>query len=341
LRTSLTSLSGQLKQGIQPLYLLFGAETLLVEEALDQIRSRAKEEGYQERLRFTVETGFDWNQLLEHSQAMSLFAEKQLIELRIPTGKPGDAGAKALTQYVENPLSSDTSLIIISGGIEKRSQGTKWFKAIEDASLVIECPVIGSDRLPDWISQRLSAQGLKYETDAVEQLSHFVEGNLLAAAQEINLLALLYPGETVTTEIIEHVIADHARFNVYNLADACLAGKVPRVARILQSLKQEQIQPVLILWALARDARTLCKMSEAMENGEHPKALFQRFHIWSSRSGIVNAALRRISRPQWENILRRLGRADLMVKGRAPLQRKDIWEEIESISLGMCGLKIL
>jgi DNA polymerase-3 subunit delta len=341
LRTSLASLSGQLKQGIQPLYILFGAETLLVEEALDQIRSRAKDDGFQERLRFTVETGFDWNQLLEHSQAMSLFAEKRLIELRIATGKPGDAGAKALIQYVQNPLSSDTSLIIICGAIEKRAQGTKWFKAVEAAGTAIECPAIGVDRLPDWISQRLTACGLKYEMEAVEQLSHFVEGNLLAAAQEINLLGLLYPGETITAEIVEHVIADHARFNVYNLADACLAGKVHRVTRILQSLKQEQIQPVLILWALARDTRTLCNLSAAVEKGENPNALFKRFHIWSNRSGNMNSALRRLSRPQWENILRRLGRADLMVKGQAPMQRKDIWEEIESITLGMCGLKIL
>jgi DNA polymerase-3 subunit delta len=341
LRTSLASLPGHLKQGTQPLYLLFGAEILLVEEALDQIRSRAMDDGFQERLRFTSEAGFDWNQLLDQSQAMSLFAEKRLIELRIPTGKPGDAGAKALIQYVQNPLSSDTSLIIICGAVEKRTQGTKWFRAVEEAGVAIECPVIGVDRLPDWISQRLTASGLKYEMEAVEQLSHFVEGNLLAAAQEINLLGLLYPDETITTDIVEHVIADHARFNVYNLADACLAGKVHRVTRILQSLKQEQIQPVLIMWALARDVRTLCSLSAAVEKGENPNALFRRFHIWSNRSVNMNSALRRLPRAQWENILRRLGRADLMVKGRAPMQRKDIWEEIESISLGMCGLKIL
>ena len=338
MRVSLPSLSGQLKQGFQPLYLLFGAETLLVEEALQPIRTCARQAGFLERLRFTVEPGFDWNKLLEYSQTMSLFAEKRLIELRLPTGKPGDAGAKALIDYAENQNADDTTLVVICGGIEKRAQNTKWFKTVEAAGIVIECPTIGADKLPNWISQRLTAEGLKFDFDAVERLSHFVEGNLLAAAQEINLLSLLYPKQQISAEIIEQVIADHARFNVYSFVDACLAGSVHRVIRILHSLKREQMEPVIILWALARDARILCQLSVAMEQGERPQ--FQRYGVWSSRSGIVNAALKRLSRPQWENILRRLGRADLMAKGRASLQRKDIWEEIESICLGMCGLGI-
>lgn len=338
MRVSLPSLSSQLKQGFQPLYLLFGAETLLVEEALPPIRACAKQAGFMERLRLTVEPGFDWNKLLEYSQTMSLFAEKRLIELRLPTGKPGDTGAKALIEYIENQTSEDTALVIICGGIEKRAQNTKWFKAVDAAGVVIECPTIGADKLPHWISQRLTAEGLKFDADAVARLSHFVEGNLLAAAQEINLLSLLYPKEHISVQIIEHVIADHARFNVYSFVDACLAGSVHRVTRVLHSLRREQMQPVIILWALARDARILCQLSAAMQQGERPQ--LQRYGIWSSRSGIVNSALKRLSQAQWENILRRLGRADLMVKGRAPLLRKDIWEEIESICFAMCGLSI-
>ena len=347
MRVSLPVLSSQLKQGFQPLYLLFGAETLLVEEALRPIRACAKEAGFLDRLRFTAEPGFDWNKLLEYSQTKSLFADKQLIELRLPTGKPGDAGGKALIDYAEHMVapgaSGDTALVVICGNIDKRAQNTKWFKAVEVAGVVIECPTISADQLPNWISQRLTAGGLKFDDEAVARLSHFVEGNLLAAAQEINLLSLLYPKERISAEIIERVIADHARFNVYSFVDACLAGSVHRVTRILQSLKREQMEPVIILWALARDTRILCQLSAAMEHmnqGERPQSLFQRYGIWSSRNGMVNAALNRLSRPQWENILRRLARADLMVKGRAPLQRKDIWEEIENICLGMCGLRI-
>ena len=339
MRLKLPSLSAQLKQGFDPLYLLFGAETLLVEEALDEIRAAGIAAGYQERIRLTVETGFDWNQLYEQGQAMSLFAEKRLIELRLPSGKPGDKGAKALIDFA-NRLNDDTTLIIISGAIEKRSQGTKWFKEIENKGWVIECPIISNDALPDWIGQRMHSLGLKYDYDAVEHLSHFVEGNLLAAAQEVNLLGLLHPNETITAQITRNTIADHARFNVYTFADACLSGATSRVIRILQSLKREQAEPIVILWALARDTRILCQLSAAAQNGQSPQSLFKKYGIWSNRSALVNSALRRLSKAQWENLLRRLGRADLMVKGRAALQRKDIWEEIENISLMMCGLRI-
>ena len=339
MRVSLSSLNEHLGQGLQPLYLIFGNETLLSEEALDQIRLHARQQGFTERLRYTVESGFDWNQLMQQGQAMSLFAEKRIIELRIPTGKPGDVGGKALAQYAQR-MGDDTTLIIISGAIDKRSQNTKWFKAMDAAGIVTECPSISTDRLPDWISQRMTANGLVYDFDAVQRLSHFVEGNLLAAAQEINLLALLHPNEKITADVISHVIADHARFNVYSFVDACLAGSSNRVTRILQSLKREQTEPVIILWALARDTRTLCRLSAAMEQGERPQSLFQKYGIWSSRSGLINAALKRLSRAQWENLLRRIGRTDLMVKGNASMQRKDIWEEIESICLNMCGLRI-
>ena len=339
MRLDLTSLSGHLKQGLHPLYLLFGSEILLVEEALDQIRARARDDGYLERLRFTAEAGFDWKQLGSYSGTLSLFAEKRLIELRIPSGKPGKPGAQALTEYVAHGTPDDTVLVIICGQIDKPARNTKWFETVSAVASVIECPVIGTAKLPGWISQRMSRKGLKFENGAVERLSYFVEGNLLAAAQEINLLAMLYPDQVITVKTVENVIADHARFNVYNLTDACLAGSTQRAVRILHSLRSEQVEPVIVLWALARETRTLCQLSVAAENGKNPQSLFARYRIWASRGALVNAALRRFSRIHWENILRRLGQADLMAKGRIPLKRKDIWEEIESISLGMCGTK--
>jgi len=340
LRVSFNSLKGHLKQGFHPLYLLFGAEPLLVEEALDQVRALARESGYHERLRLTVETGFDWNLLLTQGQAMSLFAEKKLIELRMPTGKPGDAGTKAIMAYCEH-LPEDTSLVIISGAVEKRAQNTRWFKAVDASGVVVESPEIKADRLPDWVSKRMSSMGMTYDSEGVDRICQLVEGNLLAAAQEINLLSLLYPDEKITAAIIEKIIVDHARFSVYAFADACLSGSVVRAIRILQSLKREQAEPIVILWALCRDARTLCQLSAASERtGQPADRLFKKYGIWSSRSGLVNAALRRMGNRQWENILRRLGRADLMVKGSVPMQRRDIWEEIENISLLICGARI-
>ena len=340
MRVNLTSLPGRIEKGFESLYLLFGAELLLIEETLDRVRVLAREQGYLERLRYTAETGFDWNVILQQGQAMSIFTEKKFIELRIPTGKPGDAGSKALIAYAE-ALPEDTTLFIVSGPVDRRSQKTKWFKAIEDCGVVTESPAIANNNLPDWIGQRMTANGLNYDMAAVERLCHLVEGNLLAAAQEINLLALLYADQKITVEIIEKVTADHARFDVYGLSDACLRGSANRATRILQGLRRERIEPTVILWALTRETRVLCQLSaESDTTGEPVHTLFQRYGVWSSRSGLVKAALGRLTRVQWESILRRLGRADLMVKGSAPMLRRDIWEEIESISLSMCGLRI-
>jgi len=340
LRVSYSSFASQFKQGLSPLYFLFGSETLLVEEALDLLRKQARAEGFSERLRYTVETGFDWNQILAGSQSMSLFAEKKLTELRIPTGKPGDAGAKALIEYANGALSDDEVLVVISGGIEKRSQGSKWFKALESAAVTTECPAISADRLPDWIAQRMQSRGLKFDFEVVEHLAHYVEGNLLAAAQEINLLGLLANDEKITVELAQSAIADHARFSTFAFVDACLTGAAHRSTRILQSLKQEQIEPILILWSLTRETRTLCQLAAIREQGGNPKLQFQRHGVWGSRTGIVSAALKRLSLGQCQGLLRKLARADLQLKGRAPLQRKNIWEEIESIGLGLCGVRI-
>jgi DNA polymerase-3 subunit delta len=340
MRISYASFPQQLKQGLTPIYLLFGAETLLVEELLDLLRQQARAEGFTERLRYSVEAGFEWNKLFEGGQSMSLFSEKKLIELRIPTGKPGDAGAKALVEYAETSQSPDTTLVVIAGGIEKRAQNSKWFKSLESQAVITECPTIGPDKLSDWIGHRMRSQGLAFEPDVVPRLAHFVEGNLHAAAQEINLLALLANGEKITPGLVESSIADHARFNAFNFVDACLAGTAHRATRILQSLKQEQVEPILILWSLTRETRTLCRLAALQEQGVNPRSQFQRLGVWGVRTGIVGAALRRLSLGQCQKLLRRLARADLQLKGRTPLQRKNIWEEIESIGLGLCGLRI-
>ena len=340
MRLSLSSLPSNLKQDLAPLYHLFGVETLLIEEALDEIRRQAREQGYTERIRHTLEPGFDWNRVLAGGRAMSLFSDKKIIELRMPTGKPGVGGDKALSDYVDSIAGNDTVLLLISGAIDKRAQNTKWFKKVESAGVVVECPGISVGQLPEWISRRMRAQGLQFEPEVAERLSHFVEGNLLAAAQEINLLALLSPREKITTEAAENAIADHARFTVYAFVDACLAGSAHRCTRILQGLKRNQAEPVLILWALTREARTLCHLSAGMAKGAKSQELFKRFGIWSSRANLVGSALRRLSPPQCHNLLRRLARADLMLKGRATMQRENIWEEIESIGLRLCGLRI-
>lgn len=340
MRIALSALSSKLGSQMAPLYHLFGVETLLIEEALEKIRKHAHTQGFTERIRYTLEPGFDWNQVLASSQSMSLFAERKVIELRMPSGKPGEAGNKALIRYVEGIRGDDTVLVLISGAIDKRTQNTKWFKKIEAAGVVVECPMIPAKQLPDWINRRMQDKKLQFDFAAAERLSHFVEGNLLAAAQEINLLALLSPHQKITVETVENAIADHARFTVYAFVDACLGGSAHRCTRILQSLRRNQAEPILVLWALTKETRTLCQLACGLAQGKRPQELFKRHGIWSSRSSLVNSAVQRLSLAQWENMLRRLAKADLMLKGRAMLQRQNIWEEIESIALRICGLQI-
>lgn len=340
MRIQLQTLSAKLERGPAPLYHLFGAETLLLEEAADAIRQAARAHGFTERIRYSAEAGFDWNQLFTSGQSGSLFAAKKLIELRMPTGKPGDAGGKALLQYAESALHEDTILLVIGGAIDKRAQTAKWFKKLETAGVAVECPAIPAVKLAGWISGRMRAKNLKFEPPAAARLAHFVEGNLLAAAQAVDLLALLYPAQTITPQAVENTVADHARFTVYALGDACLAGEAARATRILQGLRRNQAEPILILWALAREVRALCQLQAGLARGEPSQALFKRYGIWSSRNHLISAALRRLPRRRCEYILRQLAHADLMLKGRAPLQRQNIWLEIENIGLQLCGVNI-
>lgn len=340
MRINFSALPSHLGKRTAPLYHLFGAEILLIEETLDQIRRHARAQGYTERIRHSLEAGFDWSRLLAASRSMSLFAEKKIIELRMPTGKPGDAGSRALIEYADSISGDDTVLLLISGAIDKRAQQSKWFKKVEAAGVAVECPGISAAQLPEWIRRRMRAKGLQFDTEAAERLSHFVEGNLLAAAQEIDLLALLSPHRKITTEVVENAITDLARFTIYTFVDSCLAGAAHRCTRILQSLRRNQTEPVLILWALSRETRTLCHLSAGIAKGARAQALFKRYGVWSSRSNLINSALRRLSLRQWENLLWKLAEADLALKGRAPMQRQNIWEEIESIGLRMCGLRI-
>ena len=339
MRTSPSSLPEHLNKGLSRIYHLFCGEILLAEEALDLIRQTAKSAGFDESERFTVETGFDWNHLRGSTQTMSLFSNQRLIELRIPNGKPGKEGSLALSEFVES-LPDDTLLVVISGPIDKRSQGSKWFNALENAGTVIDCAAIPVAQLPEWISNRMRTKGLSFDNEAVQRLAYYVEGNLLAAAQEINLLALLADNREITESIVEESIADHARFNVYTYVDACLSGSAHRGTRILHSLKREQAEPVIILWALARDARTLCQLLAAMDQGKRLESITQKFGVWGNRVGLFRSATKHLNLNQSHSILRRLARADLMVKGKIPFQKKNIWEEIENIGLALSGVRI-
>lgn len=330
-----------LEKGFAGMYLIYGSEPLLVEETLDEFRGMARKQGLTDRTRYTVEPGFNWEILFEQSQTMSIFREKKLIELRMPTGKPGDKGSTSLIEYAKNPV-EEVTLVVVAGHIDRTGQNTRWFKTIADSATLIQCPNIASEQLPRWIRQRLRSRNLEAEDEAIRLLCQMVEGNLLAAAQEIDLLRLLYQDQMVTLEIVEDLIANHARHDTFMLVDACLLGHQDRAMRMLYNMKRTGSLPILILWVMVREVRQICQIYDESERQKaSPQSLYQRFGIWSARQKVVASAMNRLGRLQWERVLVQLCFADHRMKGGIPMVRKDEWEELENIVLGMCGVPTL
>lgn len=321
---------------LQGVYHLFGVETLVVEEALNDLRAACRSLGYLEREKFSVEAGFDWDSLLASGQALSLFAQKRVLELRMPTGKPGDKGAKTLIKYAQS-VPPDTVLIIISGEIDKRAQNSKWFKALDTAGASVEASKVQPYQIVAWIDKRIQQCEVKVEPGVSKIISHYVEGNLLAAAQEINFLALHGKGKTLSTQAVQDLISDQARFTNYAYVDACLEGDPARSVRILSSLKGEKMEPILILSTLSRETTKLLGLSHAKSLGQSIGPMFKRLGIWSSRERLMDGALNRISHIGWLKIHSKMTDLDAMLKGQKQLNNKDIWEEIERIGLAVSG----
>ena len=326
----------QQQKSLLPVYHLFGAETLILEEALNDLRALCRNHGYLEREKLSVETGFNWDTLLASGQALSLFAQKRLIELRMPSARPGMQGAKALLAYTES-LPPDTVLIVISGEIIKSAQKAKWFTALEAAGASIEAAKVQPYQIVGWIDKRLQSTGIHAEPGVSKVIAHYVEGNLLAAAQEINFLALHSKGIRLNIEQVQALISDQARFTSFAFVDACLAGQAARAVRILMSLKGEKVEPILIISALSRESVRLVNLSHARTKGQSIQPLFKRLGIWSSRERLMTEALSRISHVGWLRIHQKLGDLDAMLKGQMVLRNKDIWEEIERVGLSVSG----
>jgi DNA polymerase-3 subunit delta len=328
-------LGAQLHSGLAPVYLLSGDEPLLVEESLDAIRQAARQQGYEERISLMAEPGFDWSRLSESSQTLSLFASRRLIEIRIPSGRPGDAGGKVLLEFASQP-SEDTVLVVVCGRLEKGQRNSKWYKALDQAGVSVIAWPVDAQKLPGWIQARLRQRGLQAEPEAVMLLAHYMEGNLLAAAQEIDKLALLYPDARVTAERVEAGIADNARFDVYGLVDTCLQGQAAMAMRMLRGLKAEGVPPVLVIWSLAREVRGLLKMARDTAAGRPVGQVVKAHRVWARRAPLVSRALARLPYARLLELLRGLARLDRVLKGRAA---GEIWSELEMFSVRLCGLE--
>jgi DNA polymerase-3 subunit delta len=327
-------LEAQLKKGLLPIYFFSGDEPLQMGEAADAVRRHAREQGFTEREVMHVEKGFDWNALLAESQAMSLFAEKKIIDLRLPSGKPGKDGGAALAEYAERPP-EDTVLLISSGKVDKRSQSAKWYKTLDAVGATMQLWPVEVAEMPRWLDQRLRSRGLQPDQDAVRLIAERVEGNLLAAAQEVDKLVLLNGEGELSVEQVEAAVADSARFDVFGLVDAALAGDVPRLTRMLEGLRGEGVEPVLILWALTRELRSLADMATQIESGKGIDGVLAR--VWGKRKGPVRAGLQRHNRARWQQMLRRAARLDRVVKGAAT---GNAWDELLQLGLLIAGVQL-
>lgn len=321
-------LDAQLARGLAPVYLVAGNEPLLLEEAADAIRAAARGQGYGDREVLFAETGFDWQRLAAAGASLSLFASKRLLELRLPSGKPGDAGAQALKDYAARPA-EDTVLLVLAG---KPERTPAWVTALEKAGVYVQVWPVDIARLPAWIGQRMRQKGLKPTPDAVQLIASRVEGNLLAAAQEVDKLALLAgPGE-VDAETVRTAVADSARFDVFQCVDAALAGEAPRAVRMLEGLRAEGAAVPLLLWALAREVRTLAGLAFQRSRGVPENQLLAR--VWDKRRGLTGQALRRHDARQWRRLIQAVARLDRIAKGAAP---GEAWEELIKLVLEIAG----
>ncbi|MDO9224958.1 MAG: DNA polymerase III subunit delta [Pseudomonadota bacterium] len=324
-------LEAQLKRQLAPVWLVSGDEPLLTDEACARIRAVARAQGYDERQSYQSETGFDWKGWLAGFDSLSLFSSRRLIELRLPTGKPGIEGGKTLEAWVANPP-ADTLLLITTPKLDKATLSTKWATALERGGILLQTAPPPLERLPDWIGERLARHGLKADRDTLAWLAARVEGNLLAAHQEIEKLALLLPPGQMDREAVRGAVTDVARYDVSDLSESFLKGDAARFCRVLDGLRAEGEALVFVLAVFGGEVRTLYRLAAGLARGERLPALMQAARVWDSRQGLVERALQRADVGKWAWAMRGLSRLDRAAKG---LLREDAWDELKQLGLAL------
>jgi len=328
MRISSRQLEASLKKAVAPLYVIHGAEALLALEAVDRIREAARKSGCTEREIFFAEPGVDWSKLTAGAANLSLFASKRLVEVRIPSGKPGVEGARALEAW-SSKLPDDAVSLVLLPELEWQQLKGKWFEALDGAGVVVEAKPIGRDELPDWLAERLARQSQRASVETLEWLADRVEGNLLAARQEVEKLALLLPAGEISLAAIRDAVSDVSRFERDTLLEAIHARDTQRVVRVLDSLRAEGEPLPLLLWSLAEELRLLMAFSA----GQRP-----RRYLPPERSQAVERTAKAHSRASFDREILRAHRIDRMIKG---VEAGDPWDAMLELALGIAGRPVM
>lgn len=327
MKLNANQLNQALGRGLAPVYLVSGDEPLLVDEAADAIRAAARAAGYADRSVFFIERHFDWDILRQATQSLSLFAERRLFELRMPGGKP-DKGAAVLIDLASRPP-PDVVCLIITGKLDKKAGEAPWVRAVDDGGLWVSIWPVETAALPGWLRTRAQALQVEMDSDAAQLICDRVEGNLLAAKQELEKLALLASSKRITADLVLRSVGDSARYDVFQLSEAAAAGDAERALRILLGLKSEGTEPTLILWALVRELRGLWQARERTRLRSNARG-----SGWNLAATPSARALARIGKMPLAVLLRQAHHADRVVKGMAG---GDAWTAITGLTAALAG----
>ena len=326
-------LSDHLQRGVKALYVVHGDEPLLALDAGVAIRTAARAAGATEREVFVVESGFRWDTFLAANANRGLFGDRKLVDLRIPSGKPGAEGGKALEAYAANPSPDNVTLVTLPR-VDRATQSSAWFEVLAGAGVTVAVYPVERDALPAWIAARMKRHHQHASRETLAFLADHCEGNLLAARQEIDKLALLLPPGELAHDAVEQAIANVARYDVFQLSESWLAGDAPRVLRILSVLQAEGDAPIPAIWQLVEDVHAIAAVHTMVREGTPVSSAIRNVRVWGKRQGALERAVNRVAPASIPSILVALANLDALSKG---LGRGDAWDALTDVALTVCG----
>lgn len=342
MKVSSDQLTHQLAKALCPIYLIAGDEILLANEAADAVRAKARKEGFTERELHFVERGFDWAELRATSRTLSLFAERKIVELRMPSAAPGEQGAQVLIEMAEE-RAADTLVLVLTGKLDGRTQNARWVSAIEKHGAFVQVWPVELPRLPAWIRERLGRHGLQVDQSVAQVLAERTEGNLLAAHQEVEKLALLVPPGPVSLETVLDVVADSARYGVLQVGEAAMRGQAARALHILAGLQADGSEPPVALWALNKDLQWLARAEALMRAGQNADSAMNALYVWRPRQAAMKQALARLTCNDIAALIADAERCDRAIKGmpsHAGSPRIDPWLMLEALVARFAGVRL-